>query len=204
MTYHPDMLKNSMATQDAFRLLIARSVDSTIREYFPERYLTLCHDYAIIGSNVVSIALGRQYRPVAGLAKFDCGNGNFINFTDDLAFFKEGGGAFHCWIESSTQDRCDKEIIDFSFMHKEKFAAIHNMAWRKMPSNYLWGLATDLVIDAELNNLPPKFPDGKVWLRETQNGIGWMNQRIAAHVEYYVSATALALKKIKQESELLF
>lgn len=200
---HPEMLSGNTTTQDAMRLLIVQAVDAAIRERYPKRYLSLCHDYAIIGSNVASIVLGREYRPVAGLAVIDCGEGCFMRFTDDHAFFKDGGGAYHCWIESCAPGGCDKEIIDISSMHKEAFAKSHNMTWRKTPPGYVWGRARDLVIDAELHNLPPAFPDGKIWLRETRNGIEWLNRRVAAHVEYYVTSTASALKKVKRESAFL-
>jgi hypothetical protein len=177
---------DTMATQDAMRLLIAQSVDSTIRQHFPKNYHSICHAYAVIGSNVASIVLGREYRPVAGLAVIDCGDGCFMNFTDDSAFYNEGDGAYHCWIESCHHDGCGKELIDISFLHKEAFAKSQNIVWRKMPAFYLWGSTADLVIDAELNNLPSIFPEGKIWLRETQNGIEWMSRRVEDLMEHYV------------------
>jgi len=194
------MLKDTKTTPKAIRLLIARTVDSIVREYFPTKYPALCHAYAVIGSNVISIALGREYRPVAGLAVIDCGGGCFMNFTEAQVFDREGDGAYHCWIESCPQDGYEKEIVDISFIHNSAFAKSQNIVWRKKPSTYLWGNFADLVIDADPDNLPPSFPEGKMWVREMPEGMEWLNRRVAEHMEHYAAFTALALKKLQNDS----
>lgn len=203
MKSHLDNLKSTMATQDALHNSIARSVDLTIRENFPNNFHSLCHVYAVVGANIASIVLGHEYRPVAGMAVIDCGGGNFLRFTDDNSLLKECNGAYHCWIESSQHDGCAKEIIDISFTHKHIFAKKCNIKWRKKSPRYLWGKAADILLDSKLNKLPSRFPEGKLWLCETNNGIEWMNRQVATFVGGYVNLTTLALNRLIQESAYL-
>src|SRR4051812_45454011 len=81
--------------------LIAHCVNQVIRQYYPTQYCSLCHVYAIVGSNLISIVLDRVYRPVAGLAAVDCGGGQLMRMADNEAFSHPAGGAYHCWIESA-------------------------------------------------------------------------------------------------------
>lgn len=71
------------------------------------------------------------------------------------------------------------------------------MPWLKGDVDFLWGGYRDIVIDAELDALPPNFPDGKVWLRETPQGQDWMNRHLATHMGEYIKITSVALKQLK-------
>ena len=123
-----------------------------------------------------------------------------MEFTDNEAFSGVNGGAYHCWIESCPQDEDDRELVDISFKHNSAFAKSHKIVWRKKPSGYLWGTFSDLVIDTEINDLPPIFPEGKVWYRETPEGLEWMNKHVVSHMDQYVKITAFVLNKLKMTS----
>jgi len=186
---------------DKTRLLIVQSVDDAIHNLFPKKYFSLCHAYAVVGASVASIILDRRYRPVAGLAVIDCGAGHHLKLLDDKAFSCSKGGAYHCWIESVSQDGADKEIIDIGFKNNRLYAKKHKIPWLKKDSSYLWGKYREVVIDAELKDLPPIFPEGKLWLRETPEGAAWMNQHLDAHINEYAKITAHVLRTIKHDME---
>jgi hypothetical protein len=186
----------------ALKPMIVRSVDFALRSLFPSKYFQLCHAYAIVGSNVASIALDRDYRPVAGLAVIDCGGGSFMRLTDNQAFAGSAGGAYHCWIESCASAPGPRELVDISFMHNSAYAKTHHIAWRKKSSSYQWGRFDELVLEGELDTLPRRFPTGKVWLRETPEGTEWMARQVAEHIEEYLKITVLALKKLRQDQGL--
>ena len=179
----------------AIRDQIVDSVDSVIRSMFPELYFGLCHTYAIVGSNVASLVLGREYRPVAGLTVIDCGSGDMMKLLENEAFSRSAGGSYHCWIESCPNEGEDKELIDIAFKHNAAYANTHGLNWQQKDSNYLWGPYRDLVLDAELEALPTAFPEGKIWLKETPEGSAWIRSHIAKHENAYVELTSRALRQ---------
>lgn len=180
--------------EDAKRV-IYDSVDCTIRELFPEKYESLCHVYAVVGANLATILLKKEYRPVAGLAVIDAGGGNFIKLVDNWAFYGELGGAYHCWIESCTTLPREKELVDFTFKHNPDYARKNGVTWRKKKSpEYLWGLERDLVIAGSAEALPRRFPNGKVWFRETLAGSKWLSMHVDKYSDVYVKMTSRALQ----------
>lgn len=174
---------------------IVDSVDHVIRTLFPELYCGLCHTYAIVGSNVASLVLGRAYRPVAGLAVIDCGNGGMMKLLENKAFSTSGGGSYHCWIESCPSQDANKELIDIIFKHNETYANTHGLNWQQKDSSYLWGAYRDLVLDSELEALPTAFLDRKIWLKETSEGSSWIKRHIAEHENAYVELTSMVLRR---------
>ncbi len=178
--------------------LIAASVNHLLRQLFPEEYCSLCHVHAIVGANVISIVLGRVYRPVAGLAAIDCGGGNLIRLTDNAAFANPAGGAFHCWIESVDDGISQKQVVDLTFRHNHLYALKNGMQWlRPPPPEFLWGPQREIVLSASLDRLPDSFPDGMVWLHETDEGWDWITAHVAENMNAYVQLTAEALKVIQ-------
>ena len=92
---------------------VAAGVRHSVGHWFPHNFESLCHAFAVVGSNLASIASGRDYRPVAGHAAIDAGNGKLIVMNEDHAFGAKEGGAYHCWIESTQSE--PKELIDLTF-----------------------------------------------------------------------------------------
>ncbi len=178
--------------------LIAASVNGVLKRLYPEQYSSLCHVHAIVGANLISVVLGRVYRPVAGLALIDCGGG-FIELLDNDAFANPAGGAFHCWIESADPSFVEKEVVDLTFRHNHEYAANNGMPWRRaLPPDYLWGPASKVVVDAPLEAMPTEFPEGMVWLFETDEGWNWMTRHLAENMNAYVTLTAEALKELQR------
>jgi hypothetical protein len=177
--------------------LIAASVNGVIKRLYPDKYSSLCHVHAIVGANLISVVLGRVYRPVAGLALIDCG-GQFIELLDNDAFANPAGGAFHCWIESADPAMQEREVVDLTFRHNHEYAVKNGMPWRRAhPPDYLWGPYSKVVVNAPLDAMPESFPDGQVWLFETDAGWDWMTNHLADHMNAYVQLTAEALKELK-------
>ena len=196
-------LRHFPADVEHLRPSIVEAVDFAVRSVFPEKYCSLCHAYAIVGSNVASIVLAREYRPVAGLAVIDCGSGDFLDFTETDAFARDIGGAYHCWIESCADDPAHaRELVDIAFLHNGAYARAHGLSWRHEEARYLWGAFDDLVIDAELADLPRTFPPGRVWFRETPEGAEWLVRHLRGHMQEYVTLTGLALKILGSELRL--
>ncbi len=178
--------------------LIAASVNGVLRARYPESYCSLCHTHAIVGANVISVVLNREYRPVAGMALIDCGSG-FIELLDNNAFANPAGGAFHCWIESSDKTFKETEVVDLTFRHNHEYAVKNGMAWtRPLPPEYLWGPRSEVVVRAELHDMPASFDEGKVWLRETAEGAGFMMRHLAENMNAYVTLTAEALQELQR------
>jgi len=178
--------------------LIAASVNGVLRARFPDTYCSLCHTHAIVGANVISVVLNRVYRPVAGMALIDCGGG-FIRLTDNAAFANPAGGAFHCWIESSDRSFNETEVVDLTFRHNHEYARKNGLPWRRpAPPEYLWGPRSKIVVRAELHNMPDGFDEGQVWLRETEEGAGFIMRHLAEHMNAYVTLTAEALKELRR------
>jgi len=177
------------------RALIAHCVNQVIRQYYPEQYCSLCHVYAVIGSNLASIVLGRVYRPVAGLAAVDCGGGQLMRMMDNSAFANPAGGSYHCWIESADDLIAECEVIDLTFRHNHVYAVKNGYGWqRELPPDFLWGPRSSIVVQAPPDAIPLAFPDGTVWLHETDEGWQWMTQQLLAHQNAFVALTAEALK----------
>ncbi len=179
--------------------LIAASVNGVVRRLYPEKYSSLCHVHAIVGANAISVVLNRVYRPVAGLALIDCGEGEFIELLDNDAFAKPEGGAFHCWIESADPSFLEKEVVDLTFRHNHEYAERNGHAWRRpLPPPYLWGKASEVMVNAPLEKMPTHFAEGQVWLYETDAGWDWMTNHVAQNINAYVTLTSEVLKDIQR------
>ncbi|MYM38849.1 hypothetical protein [Duganella qianjiadongensis] len=177
------------------RTLIAHCVNQVIRQYYPRQYSSLCHVYAIIGSNLISIVLDRVYRPVAGLAAIDCGGGQLMTMLDNGAFAHAAGGSYHCWIESADDLATECEVVDLTFRHNHTYAEQNGFGWqRALPPDFLWGKQSDIVVQAPLHAIPRSFPEGMVWLQETDEGWHWMMRQLQEHQSAFVTLTAEALK----------
>jgi len=177
------------------RTLIAYCVNQVIRQYYPRQYSSLCHVYAIVGSNLISIVLDRVYRPVAGLAAVDCGGGQLMTMLDNAAFANPAGGSYHCWIESADDLVSEREVVDLTFRHNHSYAEQNGFRWqRAAPPDFLWGKQSSIVVPATLEELPNAFPDGMVWLQETDEGWQWMMRQLQQHQSAFVTLTAEALK----------
>ena len=188
--------------------LIAHCVNQVIRQYYPTQYSSLCHVYAIVGSNLISIVLDRVYRPVAGLAAVDCGGGQLMLMADNDAFSNPAGGAYHCWIESADGLIGERDVVDLTFRHNHTYAEKNGFQWqRELPPDYLWGPYSQIVVQAPPDAIPHAFPDGMVWLCETDEGWQWMTRQLAEHQNAFVVLTAEALKLLQAclppDSELL-
>jgi hypothetical protein len=175
--------------------LMAHCVNQVIRQYYPDQYCSLCHVYAIVGSNLISIVLDRVYRPVAGLAAVDCGSGQLMLMADNQAFANAAGGAYHCWIESDDHMMSEADVVDLTFRHNHTYAEKNNFRWTKeLPPDYLWGPRSKIVVHAPADAVPTSFPDGMVWLLETPEGAQWMTRQLMEHQNAFVALTAEALK----------
>jgi hypothetical protein len=182
----------------SIKSLIAHSVNQVIRQYYPDQYCSLCHVYAIVGSNLISIVLERVYRPVAGLAAVDCGAGQLMVMADNQAFAHPAGGAYHCWIESADDLLAEREVVDLTFRHNHTYAEKNNFVWsRELPPDYLWGPRSEIVVKAPPHAVPNAFPDGMVWLHETDEGWQWMMRQLHEHQNAFVALTAEALKLLE-------
>ena len=178
--------------------LIAHCVNQVIRQYYPNQYCSLCHVYAIVGSNLISIVLDRVYRPVAGLAAVDCGGGQLMRMADNNAFSNPLGGAYHCWIESADDLIAEREVVDLTFRHNHTYAEKNGFQWqREIPPDFLWGPRSKIVVEADIDAIPSAFPDGMVWLCETQEGWRWMTNQLQEHQNAFVALTAEALKLLQ-------
>lgn len=185
-------------------VLIAESVNGIIKQFFPDNYCSLCHAHAIVGSNVISVIMRRNYRPVAGMAVIDCGEGVFIRLTDNRAFSNELGGAYHCWIESMDDLPEQRELVDLTFRHNIIYAAKNNIQWRKKHTpDFLWGLRDKIVINTDLESLPPSFASGQIWLCETKEGVEWIMDHLADNMSAYVALTAATLRLLKERKPKL-
>ncbi|MYM23239.1 hypothetical protein GTP46_11335 [Duganella sp. FT135W] len=182
------------------KALIAECVNAVVRKHYPGQYYSLCHVYAIVGSNLISIVNGHNFRPVAGLAAVDCGDGQLMLMADNSAFSCKEGGAFHCWIESVDDADSERQIVDLTFRHNHTYAEKNGFAWTLAPPPaFLWGLRSNIVLDATLERLPKNFPEGRVWLSETDAGAAWMTQQLLDHQNAFVVLTAEALTLFSHE-----
>ncbi len=182
----------------SIKSLIANCVNQVIRQYYPTEYCSLCHVYAIVGSNLITIALDRVYRPVAGLAAVDCGGGQLMRMADNSAFQNPAGGAYHCWIESADDHIPEPEVVDLTFRHNHTYAKKNGFQWSKeLPPDFLWGPLSKTVVAAPITALPSLFPDGMLWLCETEEGWQWMTHQLMEHQNAFVVLTAEALKLLQ-------
>jgi len=178
---------------------IANAVDTTIRQFFPAKYSGLCHIYAIVGSNVLSIALNRNFIPVAGTAIIDAGGGARLEMLDKTAFSMESGGSYHCWIESGDAD--ETLLVDFIFRHNAAYAATQGIKWRKKRKAYLWGAKKDLHLDLEQAALPAVFSNEKVWFQKCDEGAAFLKHQVAVYMNEHAKITSFALKRLALELE---
>lgn len=190
--------------KQAVNSLIAESVNRVIRLCFPVDYCSLCHAHAIVGANVISVTLNRNFRPVAGLAMIDCGGGQFIRLMDNSAFNNAAGGAFHCWIESVDDDPAERELVDFTFRHNKDYAAKNKIQWkRKNNPDFLWGRRDHIVVSADLNSIPTNFASKPIWLHETPEGATWLTNHLADNMAAYVALTTETLRMLKKRNPKL-
>lgn len=182
---------------------IANAVDTTVRLLFPDKYFGLCYLYAILGANVSSVLLDRSYVPVAGIALINAGNGNFIELLDNDGFFRDRGGAFHCWIEST--DRDVVELVDFTFRHNKSYAESHGLKWKEKYISYLWGKKDELLLPAaDRFDLPPSFPSGKSWYQASDEGTEFLRQHMAQHVAAHARLTEFCFNVLLLELQSHF
>lgn len=179
--------------------LIAHAVDSTVRELFPEKYSGLCYVYAVVGAALLSHCQKKPYRPVAGIAIINAGKGQCLELLDDLAFLRPGGGAFHCWIESTGTDLV--EIVDFSFGNNPEYAKAHGIEWHEKKRAYLWEIREDVLWERK-NDVPLRLmPKGKVWFSETELGQKWLQQQLSKNSQEYAKIVSLALRKLRMDCD---
>lgn len=182
----------------SIQALIAACVNGVVRDRYPDAYYSLCHAHAIVGANVISVVLGRVYRPVAGLAVLNCGPGQFIRLTDNSAFANPAGGAFHCWIESADPSFAHKELVDLTFRHNREYAVSNGLQWKgPPPPEFLWGDWRELVVKGDADALPASFRCDQVWLRETDEGWNWITRHLAENMNAYVALTADVLRALQ-------
>lgn len=187
----------AMALQQHQQSAIAASVRSCLCHWFPHNFYSLCHAFAVVGSNVASIVLNRNYRPVAGLAAIDAGNEQVIVMADEQAFHHPLGGAYHCWIESD--DDAPQELVDFTFEHNHVYAQANGYPWDGEASPaYLWGLSDVVSIRTPLSSLRPGFGKDKIWVQEPASGMRWMQSHIDSNTHAYVQLTSDALRRYQQ------
>jgi len=179
------------------------AVDSTIRALCPTTFDSLCYIYAVIGSNVMSVALKKNFRPVAGIALIHAGNGKYLEFLDDSTLDRGLGGSYHCWIESAEpgQTAKQKELVDFTYGNNPGYAETHGIKWQAKKVDYLWGKAQDINLGGDIEALPKKFPEGKVWFQETKRGQDWLAAHLQKHVNDYAKMTFLALRQYNSALE---
>lgn len=177
------------------QIRVASAVDTIIRMAFPEQYFSLCHVYAIVGANVISIVSEKEYRPVAGLTVLDCGDDFYLQLTDDAAFGLNIGGAYHCWIESIDTSLPDKDFVDFTSKHHQKYVEAYKYLWKNGDTDdFIWEKFNGLVVETAGPDFPLTVPDGKVWVRETNAGRQWIAAHIEANADAYMQMTTFALK----------
>jgi hypothetical protein len=176
---------------------IATSVRTSLCHWFPHNFYSLCHAFAVVGSNLASIALDRNYRPVAGLAAIDAGNDQVIVMADEQAFHSPQGGAYHCWIESD--DDAPLELVDFTFGHNQIYAEANGYPWHGEDAPaYLWGLSDAISLRSPLSGLRSGFGKNKIWVSEPPSGPPWMQAHIASNTNAYVQLTSDALVRYHQ------
>jgi hypothetical protein len=178
---------------------IANAVDAALRKFFPKKYYGLCYLYAIVGSNLLSILLHKHYIPVGGIAILDAGGGMLLELLDVAGFQNDKGGEFHCWIESDQDDRT--ELIDFTFRHNASYAKTHGLQWKRKKESFLWGYKDDLVLPVARDELPERFPEGKVWYQPCEEGTIFLTRHIWEHTKEHIKITHYALKLLAVEVE---
>lgn len=180
---------------------IAQAVRHALCQQYPDSFYALCHAFAIVGSNLASIVFGTPYRPVAGSAALDAGQGSLIVMAEERAFDTPRGGAYHCWIES---EACaPRQLVDLTFGHNHLYARANGYAWRgAVPPAYLWGDYHALALGGPLESLRAGFGQGRIWLQESSAGARWIERHIAQHPHAYVQLTADALGHYHQQQPL--
>ncbi len=174
--------------------VVAKALDCSMRQLFPRKYAGLCHVYAIVGANVLSVCFPVEYRPVAGVAVIPTGSG-FLEMLDDSAFHKRQGGAYHCWMESVGEK--SKELVDLSFGNNAEYANICGVSWTKPRQDYLQGMSRRINLATRYHVPPAQIPDDKVWFKETENGRNWLALQMVKHEQEYARITGLVLRRIR-------
>lgn len=178
--------------------ILANAVDETIRKVFPAKYMGLCHMYAVVGSNLLSIVYNRNYIPIAGIALIDTGKGELLKMLDNNAFTREKGGAYHCWIESI--EGTDSEMVDLIYRHNETYAVAHGVKWnRRRSCSYLWGIKSEICLQVEDDVEPTTLPEGKVWFKATADGKAWLTSHLSEFGQQYAKLTLMTLKRVQHE-----
>jgi hypothetical protein len=181
--------------------LIASSVSDVMQMHFPEKHLSLCHAYAVVGSNLAAIELEKPFRPVAGKAVFDTGTSQLIYMTDKHAFDNPLGGAYHCWIESEGPDQPERELVDLTFGNNRRFAQKCGVTWSgSAPPRFLWGKYSEVALSCDLAHVRPGFGKSRIWVKETVLGSSWLAAHVQQHVASYAFLTAQALKRMTEKS----
>ena len=86
-------------------------------------------------------------------------------------------------------------MVDLTFRHNHTYALKNGYGWqRELPPAFLWGPHSRIAVQAPPDAIPDAFPDGTVWLHETDEGWQWMTQQLLAHQNAFVALTAEALK----------
>ena len=181
--------------------LIAATVKDVMQENFPDKHLSLCHAYAIVGANLAAIELEKPFRPVGGKAMFDTGTRQLIYMTDKQAFANPLGGAYHCWIESEGMDKNERELVDLTFGNNHSFARQCGVPWSgSAPPPYLWGKFKELALNCDLTQVQPGFGKTRIWVKETAAGNQWLASHVQQHESSYVYLTTQALKKFMRKT----
>lgn len=178
--------------------VIAYALDQTMQLIFPEKYAGLCHVYAVVGANVLSVCFKSGFRPVAGVAVIPTGAG-CLEMLDDMAFTREVGGAYHCWIESTGSDKT--VLVDFSFGNNSEYARTCGLVWTKERVDYLWGDESQLNLAKQYPKPPDNMPDVMVWFQETIRGNRWLWGQLEQHQDEYAQITSLVLRRIRLDIE---
>ena len=183
------------------KTLIASSVADVMQTHFPEKHLSLCHAYAVVGSNLAAIELEKPFRPVAGKAVFDTGTSQLIYMTDKYAFDNPFGGAYHCWIESDGPEQPERELVDLTFGNNRTFAQKCGVAWSgAAPPRFLWGKYSEVALSCDLDHVRPGFGKSRIWVKETVLGSNWLAGHVQQHVASYAFLTSQALKIFSEKS----
>jgi len=119
-----------------------------------------CADYAILGSRILNLLTGSNYRTVAGSEILDCGNGQLLLIAADRKSRRKAKhlsqlSMFHCWIEAHycTEDEGPREeIIDFTVRHSHSTARQFGIPYCPPSSAlpYQWAWRDELQLPAHL------------------------------------------------------
>lgn len=180
------------------RMLIASALDKVIRQLFPDKYIALCHLYAVVGAIVLSECCRGKFVPVAGIAAIPTGYG-LLKMTDEWGFFRREGGAYHCWIESV--DTAEKVLVDFAFRNNEEYAQISGIQWDRPCQEFLWGASRELNLAESVQNkgLPESLPLDKVWFQRTESGVNWIAYQLSENAAEFAKVSSFVFYQIRKD-----